>query len=68
MPPTGPVNRNNRAKNWMRSTIEKYTVASRRMTPQRVVIPRDLAGSSLLTLNTIIEKAVISITPRRRGV
>lgn len=65
IPPTGVANKNNRATNCKKTMTTKYNVASRRMTLQRVVIPKDLSGNSLLTLYTMIEKAVISITSRR---
>lgn len=39
----------------------KYSVASRRMTFQRVVILKDLVGISFLMLMTIIKKAKMSI-------
>ena len=37
--------------------IMKYSVTSHRMTLARVVIPKDLAGSYLQTVKTIIKKA-----------
>ena len=40
----------------------KYSIASCRMTFQRLVIPEDLGGSSFLALITIIKRAVRSIT------
>jgi hypothetical protein len=50
----------------MKSTTTKYMIESRKITFQRVVIPRDLAGSPLLTPETIIRKARISATSWRR--
>ena len=65
--PTGVANRNNRAKNWVKAMTTKYSVASCRMTFQRVFIPRDLSGNALLALKAMIKKAKISIISWRGG-
>ena len=44
----------------------KYNVASRRMTVQRLLIPHDVGGISLLAVKTTIRKARISITQNVR--
>ena len=48
--------------------IMKHTVASRRMTLRRVVIPTNLVDSSLLALKTTIKNARVSITSGSGGV